>query len=70
MSNDTHDQTPAPPLASSPSELAQQVGEDGLILPKLLSGIRGKIFRDLRKDVITWSAESMDLARLYYHARE
>lgn len=46
----------------------EQLGSDGLILPKLLSGIRGKMFRDLRKDVLTWSAESLDLARAYYHA--
>lgn len=63
MSQDT---APKPPTAAQGEP--KQLGPDGLILPKLLAGIRGKMFRDLRSDVLTWSAESVDLARAYYHA--
>jgi len=45
-----------------------QLGSDGRLRPKLLSGIRGKMFRDLRQEAIKWSAESLDIARAYYHA--
>lgn len=45
-----------------------QLDEHGKPTARALSAMRGRMFKDLREMAVTWSAESLDLARAYYAA--